>query len=124
MSDSADHEDAAKLAAAIARVRLALEKGNPDPEAREGLEKELAIYMEMWREIDPLRSGQTSNQDTSGKALWPPGPATTGEALLAPPEIQEQVHYGDQDCAAYRNGNHYLKGEIHQHHGVRLFHNK
>ena len=49
------YEDAVTLAVAIARVRKALEKGNPDPDTREKLERELAIYMEMWREVDPLK---------------------------------------------------------------------
>lgn len=53
-----DDEDAVKLAAAIARVRRALERHNPDPDTREKLEKELAIYMEMWSAIvEPSKGG-------------------------------------------------------------------
>jgi hypothetical protein len=39
--------DLETLDAAIARVMTALENDNPDPEARDKLERELAIYLEM-----------------------------------------------------------------------------
>jgi hypothetical protein len=55
MSD--DAEDLATLDAAIARVMHVLEKDNPAPDIREGLERELAVLTELRLEIAKKAGG-------------------------------------------------------------------
>ena len=60
MSDQ-DGTKAERLAGLIARVRRELKRPDLNPEVRTRLEKELAIYMETWERIDPLKGRPRSD---------------------------------------------------------------